>query len=97
MEVELHKGDALDVLTLDMVNAGNVEEVILVVVGQEGFHLLRVHAAVGLGHVDDRDVEIGEDVDLHARRGQAGPQDEGGDAHHHGDRVPQSKDDGIHR
>src|SRR5262249_36928511 len=35
MEVELHQGDALDILTLDMVNAGYVEEVILVVVGQK--------------------------------------------------------------
>ena len=63
-------GHALDVLRLDVVDAADVEEVVLVVVGDQPFHLLRVHAAVGLGDVDDRQVEGGEDVDGHALRGQ---------------------------
>ena len=41
----------------DVVDAVDVEEVVLVVVGDQPFHLRRVHAAVGLGHVDDRQVE----------------------------------------
>ena len=68
MEEELHQGDALDVLRLDVVDAVDVEEVILVVVGDQPFHLGGVHAAVGLGDVDDRQVELREDVDLHPRR-----------------------------
>ena len=67
VEVQLHQGGALDVLRFDVMDAGDVEEVVFVVVGEEPFHLAGVHAAVGLGHVDDRQVERGEDVHLHAR------------------------------
>jgi hypothetical protein len=35
VEVKLHQGDALDVLRLDVVDARDVEEVILVVVDQK--------------------------------------------------------------
>ena len=54
MEEQLHQGHALDVAALDVVDAGDVEEVVLVIVGEQPFHLRRVHAAVGLGDVDDR-------------------------------------------
>ena len=54
VEIELHQRHALDVLRFDVVNAVDVEEVILVVVGDQPFHLLRVHSAVGLRDVDDR-------------------------------------------
>ncbi len=54
----------------DVMDAVDVEEVVLVVVGDQPFHLGRVHAAVGLGDVDDRQVQAGEDVDLHAVEGQ---------------------------
>ena len=62
MEVELHQGGALDVPGLDVVNAGDVEEVVLVIVGEEPFHLPWVHAAVGLSHIDDGEVELREDI-----------------------------------
>ena len=39
---------------------------VLVVVGEEPFHLARVHAAVGLRHVNGRHAEVGEDVGRHA-------------------------------
>ena len=71
-----------------MVDAVDVEEMVLVVVGDQPFHLGRVHSAVGLGHVDDRQVEAGEDVDLHPCQGQAAPQDDGQDADHDGVGVP---------
>ena len=41
-------------LRFDVLDAGDVEEVVLVVVGDEPFHLRRVHAAVRLGDVDHR-------------------------------------------
>ena len=65
-KIQLHQRHALDVLRLDVVDAADVEEVVLVVVGDQPFHLLRVHAAVGLADVDDRQIERGEDVDLHS-------------------------------
>ena len=66
-------------LRFDVVDAVDVEEVVFVVVGDQPFHLGGVHAAVGLGDVDDRQVEVGEDVDLHPGQGQAAAEDEGGD------------------
>src|SRR4029077_8391212 len=97
VEVELHQGHALDVLRLDVVDAGDVEEVVLVVVGQEPLHLLRVQAAVGLGHVDDRRVQVGKDVDRHADDGQGGAKHYGDNPNHHGVWVPESKNDRVHR
>ena len=61
-------------LRLDVVDAGDVEEVVLVVVGQKAFHLRRVHAAVGLADVDHRQVQAGEDVDRHLANRQNAPQ-----------------------
>ena len=66
VEEELHQGDALDVAALDVVDAVDVEEVVFVVVGEQPFHLGRVHAAVRLGDVDDGQVQVREDVDRHA-------------------------------
>ena len=65
MEHQLHQRDALDVLRLDVLDAGDVEEVVLVVVRQVAFHLRRIHAAVRLRDVDRRRAELREDVDLH--------------------------------
>ena len=96
VEEELHQGDALDVLRLDVVDAGDVEEVVLVVVGEEPLHLLRVHAAVGLGHVDDRGVQVGEDVDRHAHDSKDGTQHDADNAYHHRDRMPHREDNRVH-
>ena len=70
MEVELGQGDALDVLRLDVVDAGDQQEQKFGVVGQVAFHLRGVHAAVRLDHVDDRHVHLGKDVDRHPLRRQ---------------------------
>ena len=91
------RADALDVLRFDVVDAGDVEEVVFVVVGDQPFHLGRVDAAVGLGHVDHRQVEAGEDVDLHARQGKAAAQDEGQHADHDRIRMPEGENDRVHR
>ena len=81
---------------LDVVDAVDVEEVVLVVVGEQPLHLRRVHAAVGLGDVDDGQVQVGEDVDRHAVDGQAAAQRDGDHEHHHGERPPHGEDDRVH-
>ena len=62
MEIELHQGDVLDVLGFDVVDAVHEQEGVFVVVGDEPFHLGGVHAAVGLGDVDDRLIQVREHV-----------------------------------
>ena len=52
-------------LRLDVVDARDVQEVILVIVRQKPFHLRRVHAAVGLADINHRQIQAGEDVDGH--------------------------------
>jgi hypothetical protein len=66
MELELEEPDALDRLALDMLDAGDVEKMVLVIVDDEPFHLRRVHAAVRLRHIQDGDAEVREDVPRHA-------------------------------
>ena len=65
VEDELHQRGALDALALDVIDAGDVEEVILVVVGEVAFHLRRVHAAVRLRDVDGRIADLREDIHRH--------------------------------
>ena len=75
VELQLDQRDALDVLALDVLDAVDVEEVVLVVVGDEPFHLGGVHAAVRLGDVERRDAEVGEDIARHPlHREQTGQQ-----------------------
>jgi hypothetical protein len=65
MEHEFHQCGALDALAFDVVNAGDVEEVILIIVGEKAFHLCRVHPAIGLRDIDGRIAHLREDVDRH--------------------------------
>ena len=68
-----------------MLDAGDVEEVILVVVGEEPLHLRRVHAAVGLRDVDGRNAQRRKHILGHVAqpedRAQGQPQD------HNQDRI----------
>src|SRR5205823_9458106 len=80
-----------------VVDTGDVEEVVLVVEGEQAFHLGGVHAAVGLHDVDDRKVEVGEDVDLHPPQGQTAPHEQPGQGDHDGDRSFESKVNRVHR
>ena len=76
MELQLDERHPLDRLGLHVLDAGHVEEVVLVVVGQEPFHLGGIHPSVGLGDVEDRDAEVREDVaGHHAQRGDTGQDD----------------------
>src|SRR5204863_9639311 len=61
MENKLEKGLARDTSAFHVINAGDVEEVILVVVRQISFHLLRVHAAVRLRDIDHRIADLWKD------------------------------------
>ena len=97
MEVQLHQRHALDVPRLDVVDAGDVEKVVLVIVGQVAFHLRRVHAAIGLGHVDHRQVEAGKDVDRHEHDCQQTGQRDGRHGNDHRNRTPQRRLDQPHK
>ena len=89
MEHQLHERRALDALAFHVVDAGDVEEVILVVVSQVAFHLGRVHAAVRLRHVDGRIADLRKDIDGHALDGQDGAQGDGDQRHDYGERPAQ--------
>ena len=70
MEDQLHEGGALNVLALDVFDAGDVEKVVLEIIGEVSFHLLRVHAAVWLCNIDRRSPQIRKDVHRHASQGE---------------------------
>jgi len=61
-----------------MLDAGDVEEVVLEVVDDEPFHLGRIQAAIGLSDVENRYTEIRKDVAGHPLDGKK-------PRHHHGD------------
>ena len=92
VELELHHGRALDVLRFDVLDAGDVKEVVFVIEGEEAFHLGGVHAAERLGDVDRGDVEGREDVLGHAVQAEERGKDQGEDADDQGDRS--TKDHG---
>ena len=96
MEVELHQRHALDVLRFDVMDAVDVEEVVLVVVGDQAFHLTGVHAAVGLSDIDDGEIEQGEDIDFHPTKGQSAACDESDHRHHDGNGAAQCELNGVH-
>ena len=60
MKLELHDGSALDVLRLNVLDPGDVEEVILVVVGQVALHLRRIHAAIVVDRDGHKAIVIGK-------------------------------------
>ena len=97
MELQLHEGSALDRLGFDVLDAGDVEEVILVVIGEVTFHLRRVHAAVGLGDVDGGNAEGREDVAGHALERDPRPEDDGDDQHDNRERPAQGRLHEVHR
>ena len=91
MEREPKERCALDRLCLYALNAIDVEEVVLVVVRDKSFHLLRTHAAVWLRNIDDRQIEVRKDIDArphdsqHGRKRQCDNQDDDGDGPPKGD------------
>src|SRR5262249_26375164 len=82
---DLQQRYVLDRFRFDVLDAGDVEEVVLVVIGDESLHLRRVHAAVRLRDVDHRQVQVGEDVDRHARERETREEGDGQDEGDHRD------------
>ena len=96
VELELHHRGALDVLRFDVLDAGDVEEVVFVIEREEAFHLGGVHAAERLGDVDCRYVQGREDVLGHAVQAEEGREDESDDPDHQGDRPAKDQGKEIH-
>jgi len=94
---ELHEGRALDAARFHMLDAGDVEEVILVVVREVAFHLYRVHTAVGLGDIDGGGAEVGEDVGGHALKSKDRTEGDCDYGHEDRDRPPEGRPYQPHR
>ena len=97
MEEELDQADILDGTGLDVLDPGDIEKVVLVVGDEVALHLGGIHSSVRLRDVDDRQVEVREEVDRHPPHCQACPQAEGQHHHQEGDRISQPKNDQVHR
>ena len=91
MEEELHQRCALDVPRFDVVDAVDVQEVVLVIVRKKAFHLRRVHAAIRLGHVDYGQVQAGKDIDGHLANCQDAPQGDADQRDDHGKGTIQAR------
>ncbi len=72
MEGKAEESGSLNRLRLHALDSVDVQEVILVVIRDEPLHLLRTHASVWLRYVDDRQIEVGEDIDPGPHDGQNG-------------------------
>jgi hypothetical protein len=96
MELQLNERDALDRLAFDVLDAGDVEEVVLVVVGDEPFHLRRIQATVRLRHIQYRHPQIRKDVSRHAIERQKPRQCDRYDRDHKRDRPPQCERHQVH-
>ena len=97
VELELHDRRALDVLGFDVFDAGDVKEVVFVIIRQEAFHLAGFHPAKRLGDVDRRDVQGWEHVLGHAVQAEEGGERQGHDRDDQGDRSTQDQGEEIHR
>src|SRR5439155_12129597 len=89
MKTQLQERDALDILAFNVLNSGDVEEVILEIVGEVTFHLLRVHAAVGLCNVNRGRAEVWKNVHWHASQGKECTERHSYHSHHDGNRSRQ--------
>jgi len=89
-ERQFHQSCALNTLAIHRLNACDVEEVILVVVGKKSFHLRGRHAAVGLGDVDHRIANLWKDVHAHPPNRNKESSDDRNQRDDHGERTTQS-------
>jgi len=86
MEDKLHERRALDAFALDVINAGDVQEVIFEVVGEVAFDLRRIHAAVGLRNINGRIANLRKNIDRHAPDGERSTKCDGNQGDYNGDR-----------
>ena len=89
MKCEPEQRRALNRFCLDALDAVDVEEVVLVVVRDEPFHLLRAHPAVGLGNINDRADQIRENIDARSQQRKNGRRAKRDDDDDHRDRPSQ--------
>ncbi len=89
MELELDQPDALDRFAFDMLDAGDVEEVVLIIVDDEPFHLRR--------DIQDGHPEIREDVPRHSIDRQKTHQCDGYDHRQKRNRASQCKRHQVHQ
>jgi hypothetical protein len=54
MEIQLEQADALNGFRFDVLDAVNIEKMVLVIGNEKALYLARIHPAVGLRHVNDR-------------------------------------------
>jgi len=91
MELELDQRYALDRFAFDMLDAGDVEEMVFVIVDDEPFHLRRIKAAIRLRDVNGWHPEIREDIPGHPIDRQKTHQCDGYDHRQERDRSSQCK------
>ena len=89
MKREFQQSHVLDGFRFHGLNAGNVEEVIFVVVDEIAFHLRRRHSPVRLRDIDHRQIQVREDIDGHAQKSENRAQGHTDHENNHGDRIPQ--------
>jgi len=96
VEDQAHEGGALDALALDMIDAGDVEEMILVVIRDESFHLRRIHAAVRLRDVNGRRSEIRKNIGGHPSQREVRSERDRQHGHHHSNRPAERNPEQPH-
>jgi hypothetical protein len=96
MELKLHNRSALDGLRFYVFNARDVEEVILVAVGEVALHLGGVHAAERLGDVNRRNAERRKNIARHALDAEHGGECDCEDENDHRKRTTQGELQEIH-
>ena len=96
MKLQLDERRALDRLRFDVLDAGDVEEVILVIVGEVTLHLRRVHAAVRLRDVDRGNAERRKNIARHLSQGQHTSKTDAQNNHQSGDRATHRGGNEVH-
>jgi hypothetical protein len=96
VELQLDQCCALDRFGFDVLDAGDVEKMILVIVDQKPFHLGRVHAAIRLGDVKHRHAKVWENVSWHPLDGEKAGKDGSENKHQNGDGPTQGKRYQVH-
>ena len=76
-----------------MLDAGDVEEVVFVEVGDVALHLRRIHAPEGLRDVNGRDAQRREDIARHALEANSRRERDGNDTDHDRERTAEGEAD----
>ena len=84
-------------LRFHMLYARNIQQMILIIVGDEAFHLLRIKPAIGLCDVHRRRAKIGKNIDTRPLHRKPGGQNNRQHRNHNRDRSPQRQQNQFHR